>query len=167
MNISKEDYLKLLQDLANEQYDSEDKPEVIPDDTWIPADPPAKERMKNISFSGVVDATNLRKDQVKSALARASNIKVGAFLIRINDYCGKDPLQKGILSFEIYERRTRTPTGNPCNMDYPADLSADDRFHGRPWLSYFSGASARDVPIDTIIDIVRWMQAVKKLSAFL
>jgi len=163
---SKKDYFKLLEEIAIEQYNSEDNFEAIPEDAWMPAESPAKDRMKKKAFSEVVDATNLRKEKIRNALTMFSNIKVGNFLIRVRNYSA-DLLDKGVFSITIYERRYKTSTGNPCNMDVPAKLSEDDRFSGRSWLTYFDGAHGENIPIDIIIDIVRWMQAIKKLSAFL
>ena len=169
MTTPKKEYLEYLKALTAGQYNFEDDPDTpdVPDDSWIWAEPPAKEKMKNVQFGGVINALSLKKAQIKTAISKGQNIQVGAFMIRIMDYYGKDPLERSILSFEVYERRTKTPTGQPCNMDYPADLSKDNRFANRPWLSYFNGSFARDVPIDTITDIVKWMQALKKLTAFL
>lgn len=169
MTTPRKEYLKYLKELTDGQYSFDDEPEIpdTTDDSWIWAEPPAKEKMKNIVFNGMVDATNLRKADIKKALSKAQNIQVGAFTLRIRDFYGKDPLEKGVLSFSVLERKTKTPNGHPCNMDYDTDLSKDNRFNDRPWLSYFKGSSARDVPIDTIVDIVKWMQAIKKLSAFL
>ncbi len=168
MTTPRKEYLKYLKELTDGQYsfEEDDSPDV-PDDSWVWAEPPAKEKMKNIIFNGMVEATNLRKVEIKDALSKAKNIQVGSFTIRIRDFYGKNPLEKGTLSFDVFERKTRTPNGQPCSMDYRADLSKDDRFNTRPWITYFNGSGARDVPIDTIVDIVKWMQAVKKLSAFL
>lgn len=171
MTTPRKDYLKYLKELTNEQYsfydDEEETEKDTADNSWVWAEPPAKEKMKIIVFNGVVDATELRKDQIKESLGKAKNIKVGEFTLRIRDVYGRDPLEKGVLSLEVYEKRTKTPTGQPCNMDYRCDLSKDKRFASRPWLSYFKGSWGRDVPIDTIIDIVRWMQALKRLTVFL
>jgi len=168
MSTPRKEHLKYLQYLTDHQYDySEEPEEKTPDDSWIWAEPPAKEKMKNIIFNGITDATNLRKDQIKTAICKTQNIQVGSFSIKINGYYGTTPLEKGVLSFSVYEKKTTTPNGHPCNMDVRADLSKDNRFTDRPWLSYFKGSGAYDVPIDTIVDIIRWMQAVKKLSAFL
>jgi len=169
MTTPRQEYLKYLQYLTDQQYDYSDEPEEekIPDDAWIWADPPEKEKMKNIIFNGVIDATNLRKSEIKKAIGQSKNIKVGNFTIRLVDFYGRGPLDKGTLSLRIYEKRTQTPTGQPCNMDYDAELHKDDRFNGRPWLSYFEGSYGREIPIDTIVDIVKWMQVIKKLTAFL
>lgn len=66
------------------------------------------------------------------------------------------------------ERRFRTPSGNPCNMDYRINLHKDNRFTNRPWLNEFGPqGEADDVPIETVVDIIRWLQALKRMNAFL
>lgn len=165
--MNKEDYLKLLEKIAANQYDTEDEMPYTPEEAWIPAESEAKSKLKNINFNGVIDCTKMRSNDIKTAIGKAKNIQVGTFLIRISDYYGEDPLVEGKLSIEVYERLYRTPTGQPCNMDFRADLTRDSRFTGRPWLKYFQGSWADKVPVENIIEIVRWMQALKKLAAFL
>lgn len=169
MTTPRKDYLKYLQYLTTQQYDYSEEPEAdtTPDNAWIWAEPPAKEKMKNIVFNGMVDAINLRKEQIKGALGQARNIQVGEFTIRMSSYYGKEPLKEGNLSFTVFKKQYKTATGQPCNMDMKYDLAKDNRFTGRPWLSYFQGCMGRDVPIDTMVEIVRWMQALKRMTAFL
>lgn len=165
--MNKENYIKLLEQLTAEQYDTEDEISCIPEDVWMPAESEAKIKLKNITFNGVIDCTNMRSNDIKTVISKTKNIKVGNFLIKINDYYGEDPIIKRNLSIEVYERLYKTPTGQPCNMDFKVDLTMDSRFAGRPWLTYFNGSWAKDIPIENIIDIIRWMQVLKKLTCFL
>ena len=52
-------------------------------------------------------------------------------------------------------------------MDYPFDAPQDNLFIGKPWLALFSGTSARNVPVETVGDIACWLQALKRMTAFL
>lgn len=169
--ISKEDYLKLLEEIADEQYDESDDVPSISDDSWIWSEPPIKEKIKFQNLHGIVDVTKYRKDKIQEALYKCMNIQVGTFLIKIDTYHGyPDKKGKGVdltMDIETWEKRFKTPSGNPCNMDFRVDLSTDNRFTGRPWLTFFSGSSARKVPVDTVVEIVRWMQAIKRMTAFL
>lgn len=169
MTTPRKDHLKYLQQLTDRQYSyyDEEEEDNTPDDSWIWAEPPAKEKMKNIIFNGIVDATALRKEQIKGALSQAKNIQVGEFTLRMSSYYGKDPIEQGNLSFSVYKKQFKTATGQPCNMDMKFDLTQDNRFTGRPWLTYFKGAWARDMPIDTVVEVVRWMQGIRRMKAFL
>jgi len=176
-NISKEEYLKLLEDLANDQYGYDDPPEeepYIPDEAWIPSESVAKEMIRMKSLHGKIDVTKFRKDKIQDALYKCMNVQVGDFLIKIDSYHGyPDKFGKGAnltMDIEVWEKRYRTPSGAPCNMDFRIDWSKDDRFFTRKWLSYFQGgasSAAANVPVETVIEIVRWMQAIKKMGAFL
>lgn len=175
-SISKEEYLKLLEDLANDQYGNDDVSEdtYIPDEAWIPAESEAKAKIRLHSMHGMVDVTGYRKDKIRDALYKCMNIKVGDFLIKIDTYHGyPDKFGHGsnlTMDIEVWEKRYRTPSGAPCNMDFRIDWSKDNRFFGRKWLHYFSNgtsSSASDVPVETIVEIVRWMQAIKRMTAFL
>lgn len=172
MTLSKEEYLKLLEEVANQEY-NDDLEELGPIDegAWIWADPPAKDKMRIHNSYGTCNAMGLKKDKIQEMLYKYKNIQVGHFLIRIDEYHGyPDKFGKGTdltMDIEIWERRFKTPSGMPCQMDYRVDLSQDNRFFGRPWLLLFKGSSASKMPVETVVDIVRWMQAIKKMSAFL
>lgn len=171
-SISKEEYLKLLEEISNHQYDDEeDDVPNVEDDSWIWAESPAKDRMMRLNHHGVIDVTKFRKEKIRDALYKCTNIQVGSFMIRISTYHGyPDKLGKGTdltMDIETWEKRYKTPSGNPCNMDFRVDLSDDNRFTGRPWLLLFKGSSARKIPVETVVEIIRWMQAIKRMTAFL
>lgn len=173
MTLTKEEYIKLLEEIADQQYNCDPAEDmVIADDSWIWADPPAKEKMKAHNGYGTCNAIGLKREKIQEMLYKYKNIQVGHFLIRISEYHGfPDKFGKGkdlTMDIEIWERKFRTPSGNPCQMDYRADLSQDNRFFGRPWITLFAtSSSASHVPVETVVDIIKWMQAIKKLSAFL
>jgi hypothetical protein len=175
-NISVEDYIKLLEQLTNEEDfgGDDDLTDNFNADPWIWADSPAKEKMmksRNAS-SGILDVTKYKKDQILDALYKASAIKCDEFTIKIEAYHGRpsktnnsDDLTMDIV---VWEKKYKTPSGNPCNMDFKKDFFKDNRFTKRPWLSYFnSNGSADDVPAKTVVEIVRWMQGIKRMTAFL
>lgn len=175
-SISKEEYFKLLEDLDSDQYGDNDIPEDthIPDEAWIPSESGAKEMIRLKTFHGKIDVTKYRKEQIQDALYKCMNVQVGDFFIKIDSYHGQpDKFGKGAnltMDIEVWEKRYQTPSGAPCNMDFRIDWSKDNRFFGRKWLSYFGGgtrSSGINVPVDTVIEIVRWMQALKRIGAFL
>lgn len=178
MNISKEEYLQLIEQYANEQYGGEqDLSDTydISEDAWMPAESPNKENMLralNSNRSGSADLTNVRKDKIQEALYKCTNIKVDSFLVRIERYSGEpDKFGKGVnltMDISIWEERYKTPSGNPCRLTCRMNLHKDDRFENRPWLHQFSQAgTACDIPVETVVDIIKWMQAIKRMSAFL
>lgn len=174
-HVTKEEYLRLVEQYANEQYGSDVSDEyTISEDAWIPAVSEIKEKMAKAlnSRSGCVDLTSVRKDKIREALYKCSTVKIGAFLIKIDEYWGEpDKYGKGDnlnMDLSIWEERYRTPSGNPCRMTYRMNLHQDSRFTARPWLPLFNkSGTAYQVPVDTVVEIVKWMQAIKKMSAFL
>lgn len=164
MNIDKEEYLKLLSELDEPAED-------ISDDSWFYADPPAKEKMlKARAFSGSMDCTNFKREQILKAIKSNCNLQVGPFSIRIRGFYHSEKADKAYMSIDLFEKKTKTPTGHPCNMDYKVDVMKDNRFEGRPWAELFNNhrqGTAINVPIETVVEIVKWLQALKKLTAFL
>jgi hypothetical protein len=170
--FTKEEFLRLVERLTEQQYGGEiDEPE-SEETVWMPADPPAKDKIKYPSSNGVIDLTNVKKDKIKDALYKCTTLKVGHFTVKISKYHGyPDKNGKGQdlkLDLTFWHEVYRTPSGAPCRMTYKLDVAKDNRFSNRPWLSYLSGTSAaRNVPIDTAVDIIRWFQGVIRMTAFL
>lgn len=173
MNISKEDYIKLLTDLANDQYTSKDVEDTVKDmgDAWFPAESPAKERMiKSREFTGTVDCLNLKKDQIIAAINKNKNLSVGPFTIRIRGFYTSEKNKDSFMTIDLYEWRTKTPSGHECRMDFRVNVLTDSRFEGRPWLTSFNNSQigkAYNIPLNTVVDIVKWLQVIRKLAAFL
>lgn len=171
MNISKEDYLKLLQEISSEE-EYEVPNTYYSESAWIPAESPLKDKIKKAAMNGVIDVMGFKKDQIQDAIYKCSTLKANAFTIKINEYHGLpgkniDPSTL-TLDISVWETHYKTPSGAPCKMEYRMNFFKDDRFANRPWLSYFGpSGSAHNIPTKTVVDIVKWIQAVQKLSAFL
>jgi len=170
--ISKEDYIKFLEELTDHQYGDDDDTYYIPEDAWIPAESPAKEKMKISNHLGVIDVLKYKKNKIQEALYKCMNIKIGSYLVRIVEYHGttfKNGTGANLsMDIEVWETVYKTPSGNPCKMEYNKNFHKDNRFTGKPWLSYFSNSGkAHNIPVETVVDVIRWLQAIQRISAFL
>jgi hypothetical protein len=167
--LTNEEYLALCQKLVDQQYDDAVDDYDISKMEWIPAESEAKERMIKVNNNGMIDLTHVRSTKIKEEIFKCGNLKVGDFKIIISHYSGV-PSQEGAnltCNLRFMGHQSKTMNGMPCNMDSFVNIAKDNRFFGRPWLKYFHGSNADNVPIDTVVDIIRWMQAIKKLTAFL
>jgi len=169
-SLTDQDYLELIQLLVDQQYDHAIDDYDVVKMEWIPSEPEIKQKIHRASSAGMIDLTSVKSSKLKEEILKCTNLRVGPFKIRIKRYNGV-PSQQGMqmtVDMEVWEERTKTPSGMPCKIDYPMVFVKDNRFTNRPWLKYFNqGNFGSNVPIDTAVEIVRWMQAVKKLSAFL
>lgn len=169
-SFTDQEYMELCQKLVDQQYDTDAFDDHNIDDIeWMPAESPAKEKMLKINHNGMMDLTHVHSSKIREEIFKCGNLKVGDFKIIIDHYSGV-PSQEGAklsCSLQVLGHQSRTMNGMPCNMDNGIDLKRDNRFNGRPWLKYFTGSYAYNVPIDTVVDIVRWLQAIKKMTAFL
>lgn len=172
--LSKEEYLQLIEsaqdDEGYDEMDNKDSP-----DAWIPAESPIKwkmERTRAAASHGVIDVLKYRKEQIRDAIYKCMNLQVGEFIIHINRYNGhpKDKQLHGPLTLDInvMQERYKTPSGAPCKMSYKFDFFQDNRFSHCEWINLFaSNGYANEVPIETVVNIVRWMQALRRMNAFL
>jgi len=170
--LNKQEYLDFINKLLDQQY-NDDEPEVKEEDShWMPAESPLKDKIPIGVLSGTMDLTDARKEKINTALANASNFKVDHFLVKVKRN-QLNPKTNSLtlnptLDIELYEERFKTPSGNPCRMTYRLDIGKDSRFTQCKWANYFgAGSTARNVPKEVFIDIIRWMQALKRLTAFL
>lgn len=165
-SFTDQEYLELLQKLVDDQYDEAIDDYDIKEMEWIPSEPEiVKKKKKAVNHNISVDLTNVKSTQLAREVNRAGNIKVGNFKIIVREY-HEDGYQL-TCDLRVVAHQSKTMNGFPCNMDTDVNLAGDSRFKGRPWLSYFEYNRAENVPIETVVEIVRWMQAIKKLSAFL
>lgn len=171
MSISKEEYLKIIEELPD-QYGDDDEDYIIPEDAWLPAESDTKQRMKSAEKNIVIDILDFKKAKVQEALYQYMNFKIGSFLLRIEEYHGvhyKDGSGADLtLDISIWQHQDETTSGLPCNMDIHMDFHNDDRFIKKPWLNYFdSKGHAHNIPIETTANIIRWLQVIQKIPAFL
>lgn len=172
---NRDEYLKILQELVDQQYNDTNTQDIEQEDTWIYAESPLLEKIKKSkpNYHGVIDVTNFKRHKIRDALYDYMQFRVGEFLIKIITYQGESNKKladdaKTTVNVSLWEKKFTTPSGNPCNMDFKLNILKDNRFHGKPWLLLFnSSGSGYNIPITTMIDIIRWMQAIQKLTAFL
>lgn len=166
-SFTDEEYLRLLQKLVDDQYDDAIDDYDIQEMEWIPSEPefePVKKK-KEVNRNGSVDLTDTKAKFIEREVLRCSNIKVGDFKIIISEFNeDADPLS---CNLKIVVHQSKTMNGFPCNMDNDLNVRQDNRFSGRPWLELFQYNRADNVPIDTVVEIVRWLQAIKRMAAFL
>lgn len=160
-NITEQEYFELCERLADQYYD-DIEPEVLPEESWIPSESEATLKLKKMlpGRDGVIDLTDASKSQVFNRLHDNSNFKIGNFLLRIIKYKG-EPLEGITLDIVIYEERKK--------ISVKIDPTKDDRFQTRSWANYFKSVlkTGKDIPINVLPDIVKWLQVAQKLKAFL
>lgn len=171
--FTKQEYLELVSKLAEQQYDQlidDDEEEYI---EWSPSEPEIREKPVRVRSDATTDLTNAKKSALPDLIFKSTNLKVHNFTIKITTYHG-EPDDKGAtlnVGFTLYHEVNKTPNlGAPCKMTYACNVYKDDRFKNRPWLKFFdtaTGSHATDIPTETLIDIIRWIQVVVKYPAFL
>jgi hypothetical protein len=168
--LNKTDYLKLIQEYTDQQYGDALDDYNIAEMEWIPAEPEIKQKLTQPINNATVDLLNVPSDKIKEEMVKGNYLIVGKFKIKVNRYQGT-PTKDGTqltMSIKVWEMMTHTPNGHPCKIDFPMHFHKDNRFNTRPWIQHFNAdGEAWAVPVDTMVEIIRWMQAVKKLSAFL
>jgi hypothetical protein len=168
--FTNQEYLDLIQKLVDQQYDDATNDYDIENMEWIPDESEIQEKIIRANYNGVIDLTKTKSSKIKEELLKCANLKVGNFKFMIDRYFDTPSADgfKTVINLRFWEHKNKTDSGNPCSIDYPLIFYKDSRFNGRAWVKYFNhGSSAVNVPIDTVVEIVRWLQAMGKLTAFL
>lgn len=168
--FTEQEYLDLVTKLADQQYDQLEEDTDLENIFWDPSEPKIKEKIVASQNTGTLDLTKIKKDKIKELLFKHNHIKIYDFLIRITEYHG-EPSKGGAnltVNITLYHERHKTElSGTPCKMTVPFSIDKDNRFQTRPWISYFVGPYGKEIPTDILIEIIRYMQVVSKLPAFL
>lgn len=158
MSITKEEYLRLIEEYVNGQYGDKEDEDIKT--FWMPSEPEAKSKIKPPNF-GPDDLTNAKSEMIKMVIKNKTNLRIGPFMI-VSTGKYESKTGKTISSIYIYEDKPNSMMTNKL------DVLKDDRFSSRPWAKLFdSGRRAKNISSDDLFDIVRWLQAVQKLAAFL
>lgn len=180
--ISKDDYLKLLESVQQEDFDQIDHLDP-PDTAWIPARSSAHDMLEKARARqsyGILDIVEYKREQIQEALYECINLQVGEFIIHVEEYHGRpaklskakntspSPASELTMDIVVYQERLTTPSGIPCKMQYMMDFFQDNRFTNQAWLSHFTHKGrARNIPVETVVDMIRWLQALNRMNAFL
>lgn len=163
--FDKEEFLRLVKLITEQQYNS-DLSEEIQKDNWIEERVETiKGKMKQKENNGILDLSNAKRAQIINQLHNYRNLKIGNFFIKISKYRG-DVDKQIKLDIYIYEeqRKLNSKYGNLTNK---IDPLKDSRFSTASWIQYFDQFKlGNNVPMDKIPDIVRWLQAIQKLTCF-
>jgi len=162
--ITDEEYISLCISLNEKQYGNsiEDY-----DMEWIPSEPEVK-KPKNTA-NNYINLTTAKLDEINEKIFIFNNLQIAQFKIYINRYNGVPSSKGTTMTTDIicYEQKLKTPSGMPCKMEFPINFVSDNRFNNKSWITYFNGNKAHNIPIEKLIDIIRWFQALDKLSAFI
>lgn len=151
------EYNKLIQEFYQSQYSNDDEDNNSPT-VWIP-DTSGIDLINKINNQQVVDATSYSKEQINKELYNFRNIKIGEFILKITK------IDSSKLDISLYEQQSNT---KPANFARRVDPSRDNRFENRSWSNYFKNLSmGKNIPKEEIYDIIRWLQALHRMSAFL
>ena len=161
--LSVEEYIKLINEIINMDSELDDGlPSCWEQDNCV-------EEIKSKMHHGIRGSINLstaKRSEIIKLLKNQEIIQVYTFMIKLNEIDGIDDS----FDVKIYERRTKTPTGAQCNIDYILKVAEDSRFQNCDWAKYFIGkfdSTGRKVPKSKLPEIIKYLQAVYKIPAFL
>jgi hypothetical protein len=179
--ISKQEYLSLIaeanieNDMYGDHYD-DNADEYYPD-SWLPSVSPAKERLlyfkarqKEIEENKVVDAMNMKRDEIVGSIKKYTHLNIGEFVVSltmIGDVPEDRKFGKSSFTISVKQEKTKTPGGFPCRITCNMDFKKDNRFKSYPWVSQFDRQGvASGVPFEDTICIIKYLQLTQRLNAF-
>lgn len=167
LSFTSQEYYDLIKNLVDQQYQDSSYSEndnVIPEEAWIPAESQKKNKPRN----EVVNLTNTKSDKIRDLIGKSDAIKVGEFLIKIIaiNYCKQNTFDFKI-DICIYEEKEYAQNGTPCKILHKLDSTKDIRFSQCKWNLHFNQFKCgKSITQDVMVNIIRWLQALHKLTAF-
>lgn len=173
MTLTKEEYLDLVTKLVDEQYGKEiDTEPVIDRGTLFKhKDDVNKKYRETPNTNTIINATDYKKEEIKTAILRSSNLRIGNFLIKIIKHNYNSDDEDGMpmtYDLNIYEESACMYLNRPSKRLTKLTPSKDSRMDTRPWCQDFSGSDrSYGMSLDSLLDMTRWLQAMGKMAAFL
>lgn len=139
--------------------------EYYDDYVWIPHNPQYKDEVKK--SRKIIDLSDSNRREIDEAIYAYTNLKVGNFLIIISRY-HQNINDEILMDVSIWEEKEFTPSGNQQKMVYHFNFFRDKRFENQPWHSFFNiQGEAINIPIKTLIEIIRFLQLMFKLPSLI
>jgi len=169
--LSDEDYLELLKNLTEHQYDDFEDTSSSLDDLYTLAeaevDYTPQQKINIFNAEACSNLSQATLEGITQKLHTTGNISVGPFIVRIKRY---DASKKEIqLDVDIMEEKSRIFNGQPGKIIEKVNMAKDSRFYNKSWMKYFNNPIklGTKVPLETVADIVKYLQFVFKNPAFL
>jgi hypothetical protein len=167
--FNKNEYLDLITALLEQQYgDDLDPIDYLEEDQML-----SKSYIKKIAPATndkVINLTNIKKDKIKDFLHQYRNIKVGNFSVKISKYSsvhGGSGSNLVNMDIVIYEDNSKSKMGNR-DIIRKIDVIKDSRFNQCGWLKHFNQFKiGRNISMDTMADVIRWLQTLERMTAFI
>jgi hypothetical protein len=105
------------------------------------------------------DISVLQKNEIEAAISGINLIYCDQFTLKLygdQTYTAK-----------LYERKNKTPNGFSCSIDVMIDVPSDNRFNTSSWSSLFRGKTGYGLTNDDVIDLCKWLSAVRTLTSFI
>lgn len=130
-----------------------------------------EEPEENVPYYDFINLTDSKTSEIKEVIKHHQMGKqyiIGNFLITMKCYRQNNKEESISVDLILWEKRPIIWNGRSCNIDYKLNLGKDFRFSGRTWVSQFNDCGMGEkISFSTMVEIVRWMQAITKMSAFL
>lgn len=163
MTLTKEEYIALIAKLVDQQYGKEIEQE-DEDRGQVSGSPEVPNRPNP---NTIIDVTTYKRNDIEPALLKSANLKVDSFIIKIHHYTTTNDGYE-CYSLRLYEESPHVYLNRPCTKTTKIKPDQDNRFDSRTWANYFNGRDfATAMPHLELLDMIRWLQAIGKMGAFL
>jgi hypothetical protein len=164
MKIDYQTFLELAKKMTEDQYGEEDRSyqEILDEREYLAS----QEIRKHIDASSSANISSMKRDKIKEAIVNNGNLVIHNFVIKIHRYQGSAEKaayeKKDLFNISLHEKGKN-------KMHNKVQIMTDYRFKEMPWISYFRDPikGGKDIPIDTLIEIIRYLQVISKMDIFL
>lgn len=156
--MNSKEYARLTKEYAEEQYGEYLYP--YQDEVEKEAEERKERLLKEKVSSRLLDLSKADLTTIKSELPTSRFIEIGKFNITVRKYYTINT--QSYINLDIYEYVKENKIASKLN------ITKDVRFQDREWIKYFKNAlmGGFQIPLETAVQIIRWLQVADKISAF-
>jgi len=158
--MNNNDYKKLIEEFYHAQYSSCDKL-AEEQNIWYPDNRGSEklDELKSLKEKQlIIDATSYSLEEMKNKINSFRNVRIGNFRLQILNINAN---AMNILIFEEQKKKS-------ANITVKVNPNKDSRFLGRSWVTYFNQFNeGKNIPLEEIPNILKWLQIIHRLPAFL
>ena len=146
--INKSDYLAMIHDAYEAAYGQDEK--VVFSET--PQAIAAKERLLNAAKRNITDMSAMSRDEILEKLPSSCWITINRFVVQIY------AMDKNLMSLSISEEVSK--------IHRKLDPKRDMRFDQAEWREFFASKMAVRMPLERVVEMVRWLQSISRVVSF-
>jgi hypothetical protein len=152
--IDEKEYLTMVQEAYNQAYGAEENvfsERIVFSESELSL--AAKERLLNSARRNIIDMTKMKRKEMAEKLSSARWITINNFVVQIYK------VENGLFTLAVSEEKNK--------IHRKLDSKRDNQFdQALEWREFFQSKVAVRIPLERVVEMIRWIQGISKITPF-